>query len=257
MLRAHRKAPVCVIRRPLNPTILVGSIPDAISVGPFARPPWPRPRARPSRPGRLPAGCGPRAASARLDRREAAGELGVGRAQRRFGVDVQVPREVGHRRTAGRPTPPPPASGVAASRAPRPARAASSAILSSTCAGRRPVEAHPRGALLQLDRPHQRRQAQRHAVEHAALALGRALGGLARLPVAGLLLGASCRGFRRRRHAGGGRPSCRRSRAPRRRSRSARPPRPSARGRPPAAAGRPARPAARPSRARSIASATS
>ncbi len=55
--------------------------------------------------------------------------------------------------------------------------------------GRRPVEAHARGPVLQLHRPGQRRQAERHPVEHAPGRGAGALPGLDRLPVTDLLLG--------------------------------------------------------------------
>jgi hypothetical protein len=52
-----------------------------------------------------------------------------------------------------------------------------------------PVEAHARGAFLQLLGAHQGGQGQRHVLQHAAPSPGGAFGGLDRLPIQRLLFG--------------------------------------------------------------------
>ena len=175
------------------------------------------------------------------------------------GIDVEMPREVGHHEQQvadllrhARPG--------RRRRAPRPARAVSSAILSSTGRGVGPVEADARGALLQL---HARVSAGRprgtpsSALAAPAVARRAALGRLDRLPVARLLVrrlvaarvaedvrvAADHLVADRRDHVG--------------EVEARRPPRPCGRGRPPAAAGRRARPRRSAMSPRSMASATS
>ena len=132
----------------------------------------------------------------------------------------------------------------------------SSSSLSSTARGVRPVEADPGGAARSAWRRGQGGQADGDAGQACRSRPVRP----ARRPSAPPRPRSAPRHRgprRRRRHADGGRPSCRRWSPRRRRRRNCRPPRPSARGRRPGTAGRPVRPAAPAKSPRAIASATS
>ena len=120
------------------------------------------------------AGSRPLLGEPRLDVMEAADELAVRRAQRALGIELQVARDVGDARTAGRRTPPRsprdprrPPFGIDRAAPPRARPAPPSSFGKHGCE-RGPVEADLGRFVLQLDRARERRERHRHIVEHAA-----------------------------------------------------------------------------------------